>query len=127
MSLLTRNAPHVAWIQNRTSGRTAEGLRALIPDGDPLKVRCKVEPVRDWSSAEESYFAGLQIKDLRVVYSRDWPGDLHSVVLYRGELYETVGQPQLYNASPRTTHYRITVKWVGDRSDDLWPSILPED
>ena len=127
MSLLTRKAPHVAWVQLRESGRTKEGTRALVAFDEPISVRCKVEPVRDWSSAEESYFAGLQVKDLRVIYARTWPGDLHSMTLIDGELYETVGQPQLYNASPRTSHYRITVKWVGKRGEDRWPSLTPEE
>lgn len=127
MSLLDRKAPHELWVQLRETVRTPEGLRTQLEIGDPIRVRCKVEPVRDWSSAEETYFAGLQVKDLRVIYSRTWPGDLNSIILYRGELYETVGQPQLYNSSRRTSHYRITVKWIGDRGADRWPSTIPEE
>lgn len=127
MSLLDRNAPHTVWVQPRDSGRTADGLRATVPVGDPIKVRCKVEPVRDWSSAEEQYWNGLQIQDLRVVYARTWPADVHGFVLWQGQLYETVGQPQEFFASRRTRHFRITVQWVGKRDAERWPSTTPEE
>ena len=129
MSLLTRRAPHTCWVQLREVGRTPEGLRDLLPVGDPILVHCKAEPVRDWSSEEETHYLGLQVQDLRVIYARDWPGDLNSLMLYDGDVYETVGQPQHYNAglSKRTHYWRITTKWVGKRGTDRWPSTLPEE
>lgn len=127
MSLLDRRAPHVVWAQKREMGRTPDGLRLPIAIGDPIRVRCKVEPVRDWSSAEEEYFAGIQMKDLRVIYCRRWPADLNGYVLWEGDIYETVGQPQLYSASKKTSHMRITAQWIGKRDNEMWPSPIPEE
>ena len=108
--------------------RTPEGTRDLQAVGDPVHVRCKGEPVRDWSSAEESYFEGLQVQDLRVFYAKEWPGGINDVILYNGDVYETIGMPQHYDAgrSKRTHYWRITGKWVGKRNTNFWTSPIPE-
>lgn len=112
MSLLGRNAPHTVMVQNREMQRNERGAQILLPVGEPVAVQCMVEPVRDWSQAEESETLGLQVIDLRVIRSRLWPGDIHSHVVWEGELYETVGAPQHYSVSRRTAHFRVTVKWL---------------
>ena len=127
MSLLDRKAPHRAWVQARKMERTADGLRDYVPDGDPVEIRCKVEPVRDWSSAEEEYLNGVQLRDLRVVYCRKWHGDVNATVLWDDDIYEVIGQPQLFKASHRTRHQRITIQWIGKRKPDVWPSPIPEE
>lgn len=112
MTLLGRRAPHLAYVQNRTVVRDERGMQSLINVGDPVAVKCMVEPVRDWSSVEESRELGLQMIDLAVVRAKHWPGDIDAHVTYNGSLYETVGAPQHYNVSPRTSHFRITLKWL---------------
>lgn len=114
MSLLDRKAPHTVWVQNRKMTRNARGLQEFTADGQKHKVRCMVEPVRDWSQAEETEALGLQVIDLMVIRSRTWPGDIHSHVLWDGAWYETVGSPQHHSVSRRTTHYRVTIKWLKD-------------
>lgn len=112
MSLLTRKAPHKMQVQLREMTRNERGLPVFTNVGDLLPVRGMVEPVRDWSSAEESESLGLQVIDLGVVRSKKWPGDIHSHVLFKGHWYETVGTPQHHSVSKRTGHYRITIKWL---------------
>lgn len=112
MSLLGRRAPHRATIQNRKLTRNAQGLQVFVPDGDPIPVKCMIEPVRDWSSSEEVETLGLQVVDLGVVRSKKWPGDIDSHVLFNGSWYETVGAPQHHSVSRRTSHYRVTIKWL---------------
>ena len=112
MSLLDRAAPHVVDVQLRRSTRNQQGIPVFEPLGAPIRVRCKVEPVRDWSSAEEERSLGLQVIDMAVIYSRHWPGDLNSHIAYDGALYETVGVPQKFAAGRRTRHHRVTVKWL---------------
>jgi hypothetical protein len=112
MSLLGRRAPHIVLVQNRTLVRNSQGMQIMQNTGDPVLVKCMVEPVRDWSSVEETQTLGLQVLDLAVVRSKKWPGDINSHAIYKGSLYETVGAPQHYDVSPRTSHFRITLKWL---------------
>jgi hypothetical protein len=114
MSLLGRRAPHTVQVQKRTMVRDARGNREYVPDGTPITVRCMVEPVRDWSSSEEVETLGLQVVDLAIVRSREWPGDINSYVLFNGAEYETVGAPQSHSVSRRTGHHRVTIKWLRD-------------
>lgn len=112
MSLLTRRAPHVVQVQNRTMVRNERGLQVMSPVGSLIPVKCMVEPVRDWSSSEEVETLGLQVVDLAIIRSKLWPGDLNSHVIWDGGLYETVGAPQKHSTSRRTGHHRVTVKWL---------------
>lgn len=112
MSLLGRNAPHTAKVQNRAMQRNNRGQQVFEPVGSLVDVQCMVEPVRDWSQAEEAQTLGLQVIDLMVVRSALWPGDIHSHVLWNGNWYETVGAPQHHSVSKRTSHYRVTIKWL---------------
>lgn len=114
MSLLTRKAPHTVQVQNRKMGRDERGQRAYVPDGPPVTVRCMGEPVRDWSSSEEVESLGLQVVDLTIIRAKTWPGNVNSYVLYNGAEYETVGAPQHHSVSRRTSHYRVTIKWLRD-------------
>lgn len=114
MSLLRRKAPHTVLVQNRETTRNDAGLRVDENVGDPIPVRCMGEPVRDWSSSEEVESLGLQVVDLTIIRASTWPGDIKSHVIYAGALYETVGAPQHHNVSRRTSHYRVTIKWLRD-------------
>lgn len=115
MSLLGLGAPHVVKVQKRVMARNAGGIRVPIPNGDPIEVRGMGEPVRDWASAEESREGGLQILDMLVWRSRDWPGDELSIVEFEGKWYETVGAPQHQSAGRRTKHWRVTLRWLKDQ------------
>ncbi len=113
MSLLGRRAPHRVSIQNRKLERNERGQQVYVLDGAPIPdVRCMIEPVRDWSSSEEVETLGLQVVDLGVVRSKKWPGNIDAHVLFKGNWYETVGAPQHHSVSPRTSHYRVTIKWL---------------
>lgn len=110
MSLL-RRPPHVVRVQKQKVQRTPEGLRAMAPDGDPIVVRGMAEPVRDWSSSEEQQVNGLQMLNLVIWRSLEWPGDVNSIVEYEGDIYEVVGAPQHHHTGRRTRHWRITFRW----------------
>lgn len=112
MSLLDRNAPHVVYVLNRTEARDASGRRVYVP-GAFTPHRCAVQPARDWSSAEESVTAGLQLIDLRVVLSREWSGDENSHVYWDGDVYEMIGAAQPQKMSRRTRHWRVTMRRIG--------------
>lgn len=114
MSLLRRKAPHTVQVQKRQTTRNAAGIRVDENVGEPISVRCMVEPVRDWSSSEEVESLGLQVVDLAIVRSAEWPGDIKSHVIFNGARYETVGAPQHHSVSRRTGHYRVTIKWLED-------------
>lgn len=112
MSLLDRRAPHVVNVQQRALTRDPRGLQVLTDIGPRVPVRCMVEPVRDWSSAEEDKNHGLQVVNMLVIRSREWPGDVYSHVYWDGSVFETIGIPQHFGVSKRTMHWRVTIQWV---------------
>lgn len=114
MSLLTRKAPHVVYIQKRHVERDEAKRRYWVNDGERIAQRCAVQVARDWSSAEEETgVKGLQVIDMRVVISKDWAGDENSYVYWEGDVYEMIGAPQPLRMSKRTSHWRITMKRLG--------------
>jgi len=100
MSIL-RNLPHVVWVQNYTAQRTLRGTTEYVKDGDPIRVPAFVQDARSWSDAEEYPQNGLQLKNLRVVYARSWPGDVHSHVFHDGYEFLTEGEVARSPLSPR--------------------------
>ena len=112
MSLLTHKAPHTIQVQNREYYRDEQGMRVARNVGQPITVKGMAEPVREWSSAEESHANGLQIIDLILWRSREYPGNTHSHILYEGEWYESSGAPQHFNSGRRTRHYRVTLRRI---------------
>lgn len=114
MSLLDRKAPHTAYVQLRKIERNEDGARVPVNVGMPIPVRGMGEPVRDWASSEESQAGGIQILDMLVWRSREWPGDTNSLTTIDGQLYETVGAPQHQNISRATRHWRVTLRWRGE-------------
>lgn len=110
--LLGRGAPHTCQVQNRVLSKTSGGVKTFVPSGDPITVHGAAEPVRDWASAEESRELGLQVLNLILWRSKQWPGDIDSHVIFDGSLYETVGAPQHFSKSKRTAHWRVTLRWL---------------
>lgn len=111
--LLDAGAPHVVEVQNRETVKNAEGLRVMQDVGPRIRVHCAVQIARDWSSAEEQLAAGLQVYDMRVIYARTWPGDVHSHIFYEGDHFEMIGAPQKSSMSKRTSHWRVTCRLIG--------------
>ncbi|MDQ1113935.1 hypothetical protein QE418_003383 [Microbacterium testaceum] len=85
--------------------------------GPRRRVKCSTVPVREWSAAEEQEMLGLQIVDMLVLLATDWPGDVKSLVIKDGQTYETVGAPQHFELGRRTSHWRVTLRWLGE---DRW-------
>jgi hypothetical protein len=113
MSLLDR-PPHVVTVQPRKEEKVVGVGLSLVNDGDPSTIRCSVQSVREWSTAEEQRFDGIQLLSLRRVFSREWVGDVHALVTYGGWDFEIVGDPQYLNTGSRKTwHWEITMRRVG--------------
>lgn len=120
MSLLDARAPHIMEVQLREVQATgSRGASELIPVGDPIVVRGSMQPVREWSTAEEYPYKGMQVLDLWRAYARTWPGNMDSLVYFQGEKYESVGNPSRRGMSRFTAHTVVTLKWLGkdDRPD----------
>jgi hypothetical protein len=107
------NPPHVVIVQNYVKNRTARGLYEDVPSGPPIEVRCSVQSVREWSSAEEIPINGLQLLTLCRIFCRTWPGDARSIITWAGFEWETVGEPQPNTSGKRTNHWAITVRRRG--------------
>lgn len=121
MSSIRGRGPHTVVVQNRVKGRT-NGHPTWVASGDPITIEnCHVQSVREWATAEESYEHGLTLLSMFRIFTRTWPGNVDSLVYFRGGVYETVGTPQYMDGSPRTEHWVITIKWLGDKPAPTQP------
>lgn len=120
---IRRNPPHMVEVQPMESRKSPRGVPEDVPVGEPVIVPCSVQPVREWSTAEENRQYGLQLLDLRRVFATNWPGDHRSLIYFEGDEYETVGDPQHLNMSRRTAHWAITVR--RRRKDKRVPDASP--
>lgn len=127
MTLLS-NLPHTVWVQNYVSRRNEFGSTDLVRDGDPIPVRAFVQDARSWSDAEEYLEHGLQLKNLRVVYARTWPGDVNSRVFFDGFEFVTEGEVSTSPLAPkrhpaarlrRVRHVRISLYRFGLDEDGI--------
>lgn len=78
--------------------------------GEPVTVRCNVQPV----SAAERQDLGLttttayRIKYFHPVHGgKPWPGGPYSKIDWQGRRFEQRGEALLSSMSPRTAHYKI--------------------
>lgn len=111
---LLDRAPHSVRVIPRKETKGDGGMIGLVPDGDPVEIRCTVQPVREWSTAEEVKLDGAQLLSLRRVFSRDWIGDSLALVQYGGWDFDIVGDPQYLDTGSRATwHWEITMQRAG--------------
>lgn len=113
MSLLDRGKHPVLVIPRVNETSPLRGLKTWVVAAAPTLVKCAVQPVREWSTSEETFTDGIQMLDLRRMFTRDWPGDINSHVIADGVLYESVGAPQHQQMSGRTKHWAVTLRNVG--------------
>ena len=114
MSLLTSRAPHVVWVQHRVRAGNGRGVSELVNVGSRVRVRCSVQGAREWSTEEETHTRGLQILSIRRIFSKTWPADVNGLVYYKGQEFETVGDPVEQAMSRNTAHWSVTVRVIGD-------------
>lgn len=112
MGLLDRN-PHTVMVQPRVKAQNDQGGWSFSNDGAPVEIRCAVQPVREWSTAEEIQVGGLQMLVLQRIISRNWVGDTNAIVTWDGFRWEIVGDPQHFSMSPSTAHWEITIRRIG--------------
>ena len=112
MSLLDRN-PHTVTVQPRKKVKNDQRGWEIIADGAPVDIRCAVQPVREWSTAEEIQVGGLQMLVLQRIISRTWVGDTNALITWDGFEWEIVGDPQHFNMSPSIAHWEITIRRIG--------------
>lgn len=107
MSLLSQ-PPHTVVVQpfTRVDGRYGD---AWEPAGDPVEVRCAVQPI----SAEEIERLGVQADTTMRILCREWPFGPHSLVTYNGREFEQVGEARQYRMSRRTAHDDVVIRAVG--------------
>lgn len=116
------HGPHSVVVQNRVKSRK-NGQTVYRPDGNPILIpSCHVQSVREWATAEEIYDNGLSLLSMNRIFTRTWPGNVDSIIYFRGGRYETVGTPQYMDGSKRTEHWVITIKWLGDEDAPAIPS-----
>lgn len=98
-------------VQNYTRRRGAAGDWVWDEtDGDPIPVRVNVRPL----SSGESHDLGLQMEDIRVVifYGRQWPGNAHSKIVWRGADWDPVGPAVRYDGTS-LPFWRVTIQRRG--------------
>lgn len=113
MSLLD-DPPHAAIVQPRRTTTSAAGDFPLVNAGNPVRVRCAMQPVREWSAAEEILVGGIQMLSLLRAISRDWVGDTNALAFYNAYKWEVVGDPEHMGMSQTTAHWEVTLRRVGE-------------
>lgn len=82
------------------------GQRKPVPYGDRIPIRVNIQPL----TSEERLNLGLQLKIVRRVSAREWPGDYLSRGYFEGYEWETLGEPQHYTMGRGTPHYVIIMQ-----------------
>lgn len=116
-----QSLPHKLWVQKRRPGKDSRGSRDLIPYDDPIFFRGDFQTARDWSSAEETFNQGWTVLERGRIFCKKFPGDEYSLVYFNGYTWDCTGAPQLFDASPRTTHWAVTVKRIAQHVPDNLP------
>lgn len=114
MSLLDR-PPHrvLAVLRDKTAtGTRGESIYQRV--GEPTLVRCMLQPVREWSTAEEIRVGGIQLLSLMRLFARHWPGNMHTHVIWEGQVWETVGDPQHWQVGKQTRHWELIIRRLGE-------------
>lgn len=112
-SLLERGPQDVLVVHRVNDRDPKRGEKVWRVSAAPTFLRAGVQPVREWSTSEEQFSDGLQMLDLRRVFTRAWPGDINAHAITGGELFETVGAPQRNAMSRRTRHAAVTLRRIG--------------
>lgn len=109
-------------VQPRKIGRDNAKRTVLQNDGSPYWLRqVDVQGVRDWASEEEDRRSGVRYLTLFVMYTREWTADENALVWWDGYWHEVNGSPQANLRSPKTAHYRITLKRLGREPQPVVP------
>ncbi|KFI66540.1 hypothetical protein [Bifidobacterium magnum] len=103
--------------------QTAHGGK-YVQSGDPVKVICSVEGraqqagMFSISGAEDKSPSGQEggglqeVTPLQII-ARQWPGDIHSRVWYKGDWYDTDGSPVYRpSGSKLSNHYEVRCRRV---------------
>lgn len=106
-------------VQPRQPVRGAHG-NSYKDDGPPVRVACCVEGraqqagMFSISGAEDKTpqdQGGLTEVTAIQVIAREWPGDIHSTIWWRGDLYDADGIPVLRDVgSPDSRHFEIRAR-----------------
>lgn len=115
--MLTR-PPHVITVQRRKASTDANGATVYVADGGPVEVQCTV---RSRSAAEDLSGGVAAATDFRIL-ARTWPGDIDSLITWKGVELEPVGDPLPYDGSRRTQHFEIRANLTQQsREAGIWP------
>ncbi len=105
MSLLTRPR-HVVTVQPYKQVPGTVGQRELVPDGDPVTVRCNVHL---FSSSELVSFGVREFVDGSIT-AVSWPWDENTRITYDGVEYDQDSAPVPYKMGGRTQHAQIGIR-----------------
>lgn len=120
MSIRGRGA-HDLIVQPRKIERE-KGAKVTVNDGSPVLFRkCDVQSVSEWATSEENLMNGITLLSLRRVFARHWAGDSNALVYFDGSVFEIVGDPQRMDRTRRTSHWLITIRWLGVAEAPLIP------
>lgn len=105
MSLLTKPR-HVVTVQPYKKVAGTVGQDELLPDGNPITVRCNVHI---FSSSELVSFGVREFVDGSIT-ATSWPWDENSRITYDGDVYDQDSAPIAYKMGGRTRHVQIGIR-----------------
>lgn len=113
MSILDR-PKHEVIVQRRERRVTPHGS-ALAAVGAPIPVPCSVRAL----TAAETADLGLSTETVYRVVARDWPGDVLSLLTWRGDDWQPIGDPLRFDGSTRTQHWQVRMKQVSPNGESV--------
>lgn len=105
MSLLS-NPRHLVTVQPYKRVAGTVGQVELVPDGDPVTVRCNVHLL---SSSELVSFGVREFVD-GAITATSWPFDENCRISYAGVEYDQDSLPVPYTMGRRTRHLAIGIR-----------------
>jgi hypothetical protein len=93
-------------VQLREKVAGSAGQAEWSDAGDPVTVRGNVHPLE----ADEIVYWGDHGRDMRKLFCKSWPGDIHSVISWDGAAWDQVAPEQLFKIGQSTKHVEVILR-----------------
>jgi len=98
-------AHHSLTVQKTKKKLGSAGQRERESDGDPVTVRGNYHPLSD----EEIQLWGDSERETGKWFSKTWPGDLYSVITFRGHTWDQVAM-ETFDIGSSTKHIEVVIR-----------------
>jgi hypothetical protein len=96
---------HTLVVQPTKKKDGSAGQRERENDGDPVNVRGTYHPL----SADEVKLWGDSERETGKFFCKSWPGDLYSVITFRGSVWDQVAA-EVFDIGSSTKHIEVVIR-----------------